>query len=53
VDYAGVIHLVNRQVETLFDYSREELVGQRIEMLVPARQPPEPQKQLRRRSGLS
>jgi PAS domain S-box-containing protein len=37
VDDAGVIVLVNMQVERLFGYSRAELLGQKIEMLVPAR----------------
>ncbi len=37
VDYEGVIRLVNKQAEKLFGYSRNELIGQRIEMLVPAR----------------
>ena len=37
VDEAGLIRLVNAQVESLFGYDRAELVGQRIEMLVPAR----------------
>ncbi|HEX7767790.1 MAG TPA: PAS domain S-box protein, partial [Nitrospira sp.] len=37
VDRKGIIALVNAQTETLFGYSREELLGQSIETLVPAR----------------
>jgi PAS domain S-box-containing protein len=37
VDAAGTIALVNAEIERLFGYRREELVGQPIEMLVPAR----------------
>ncbi len=36
-DKAGNIILVNRQVERLFGYSSEELLGQKIEMLIPKR----------------
>ena len=36
VDESGKIILVNSQVERLFGYDREELLGQSIEMLVPA-----------------
>jgi PAS domain S-box-containing protein len=35
VDAQGRIRLVNRQVEELFDYSRAELIGQQVEILVP------------------
>jgi PAS domain S-box-containing protein len=34
---AGTIVLVNAQIEALFGYPRDELLGQRLEMLVPAR----------------
>jgi two-component system sensor kinase FixL len=34
-DHDGRMVLVNRGTERLFGYSREELVGQRVEMLVP------------------
>jgi PAS domain S-box-containing protein len=37
VDERGIIVLVNSQTETLFGYKRAELLGQTIEMLVPAR----------------
>ncbi len=37
VDADGVIRLVNRQTEALFGYGRAELVGQRLEMLMPER----------------
>jgi PAS domain S-box-containing protein len=37
VDNDGVIQLVNRQAETLFGYERGELIGQLLEVLVPAR----------------
>jgi PAS domain S-box-containing protein len=36
VDAAGRITLVNAQTERLFGYHREELLGQLVEMLVPA-----------------
>jgi PAS domain S-box-containing protein len=37
VDRGGTIVLVNRETERLFGYTREELVGQPIERLVPER----------------
>lgn len=37
VDEEGRIVLVNSQTERLFGYARQELIGQPIEMLVPAR----------------
>jgi PAS domain S-box-containing protein len=37
MDETGAIVLVNAQVEKLFGYPRAELLGQKIEMLVPAR----------------
>ena len=37
VDRGGKIVLVNAQVERLFGYSREELIGQPVEILVPAK----------------
>jgi PAS domain S-box-containing protein len=37
VDRAGMIVLVNREIERLFGYRREELVGRSIEQLVPHR----------------
>jgi PAS domain S-box-containing protein len=37
VDAAGVIRLVNRQTEALFGYARTELLGERLEKLLPAR----------------
>jgi PAS domain S-box-containing protein len=37
VDAAGTIVLVNRQTEQMFGYTREELLGQKIEQLLPKR----------------
>ena len=37
VDDGGRIVLVNRELERLFAYSRDELLGQPVELLVPAR----------------
>jgi PAS domain S-box-containing protein len=37
VDGAGEIVLVNAQTERIFGYPREELLGQRVELLVPER----------------
>lgn len=39
-DANGRIHLVNGEIERLFGYSRDELVGQQVELLVPARHAP-------------
>ncbi len=38
VNQQGVIIQVNSQTEALFGYTRNELIGQRVEMLVPERQ---------------
>jgi len=37
VDARGKIVIVNSQTERMFDYTREQLIGQSIEMLVPTR----------------
>lgn len=37
IDSTGRIVLVNREIERLFGYARQDLLGQRVEMLVPAR----------------
>ena len=37
VDYTGHIVMVNRQTEILFGYERDELLGKRMEILVPNR----------------
>jgi PAS domain S-box-containing protein len=41
IDETGKIVRVNRQTETLFGYPRAELVGQPIELLIPARFQPD------------
>src|SRR5262249_39325977 len=37
VDHQGNITLINGQVENMFGYSREELIGRPVEVLVPKR----------------
>jgi len=37
VDEQGAICMVNRQIDQLFGYERDELIGQPVEMLVPQR----------------
>ncbi len=41
VNQQGIIIQVNSQTETLFGYTHEELIGQKIEILVPERQRPQ------------
>lgn len=37
VDNRGQIVMINKQTEILFEYSREDLIGKKVEILVPAR----------------
>lgn len=37
IDSEGIIRLVNAQTETMFGYSRDELIGQSVDMLVPTK----------------
>lgn len=37
VDRSGCIQMINTQVERMFGYSREELIGQPVELLIPER----------------
>jgi PAS domain-containing protein len=41
VDRAGKIDLVNRQLEHLFGYAHDELLGQPVAMLIPERYRPD------------
>lgn len=35
IDREGTIRLVNQRTELMFGYSRKELIGQKVEMLIP------------------
>src|SRR4029077_897259 len=35
IDHKGLIEIVNNKAEETFGYTREELIGQRLEMLLP------------------
>jgi PAS domain S-box-containing protein len=37
IDAGGAIRLINRQAETMFGYSRDELIGRSVDVLVPDR----------------
>ncbi len=37
IDRAGIIRLVNKETERLFGYSRSELIGRQLELLIPER----------------
>lgn len=37
VDYSGNIAMVNKQTEKLFGYDRDELIGEKVEILIPGR----------------
>ena len=37
IDATGTIQFANRQVSALFGYPHDELIGQRVEMLMPER----------------
>ena len=37
IDRAGIIRLVNKETERLFGYSRHELIGRQVEILIPER----------------
>ena len=41
VNQQGVIVQINSQAEAMFGYTRDELIGQRVEILVPERQRPQ------------
>jgi PAS domain S-box-containing protein len=48
VDAAGRITLINARVEAMFGYARDELVGQPVEILIPA---PHRERHVRHRAG--
>lgn len=46
MDSSGLIHLINRQTEVLFGYSRAELIGKPAELLLPEESREEQRRQL-------
>jgi PAS domain S-box-containing protein len=47
VDRAGIIELVNAQIERLFGYTRDELIGMSVDMLLPGSIPAGPEEHSR------